>query len=75
MPKVLMGGNISQVQLKVKAWQWDLVKSCCWQTWQGKELTHLMWVFGVFFALAALGVPAFQGIGIQFGYLISVINL
>lgn len=72
MPEVLMGGNISRVQLKVKAWQWDLVKLCCWQTWQGKELTHLMVVF---FALAAVGVPAFQGIGIQFAYLISVINL
>lgn len=71
MHKVLMGGNISQVQLKVKAWQCDVVKSSCWQTWQGKDLTHLMF----FFALPAVGVPAaFQGIGIQFAYLISVIN-
>lgn len=45
MPEVLMGGNISRVQLKVKAWQWDLVKLCCWQTWQGKELIHLMGFF------------------------------
>lgn len=40
MHKVHMGGNISQVQLKVKVWQWDVVKSHCWHTWQQKDLTH-----------------------------------